>query len=163
LTIICLNPTILKEKTMKNLLLIGLLLTAGICFSQTPGSAMYVAVKTAPLKTSPGIFSRTTAALNLGDAVTVITVQGNWVQVRAGIASGWTQLAGLRARVVTGTGPATATEVSLAGKGFSGPVEAEYRMEGGGNYAAVDAMEQIVIPDDDLLDFIVSGRLNRGN
>jgi uncharacterized protein YraI len=92
-----------------------------------------------------------------------MAVRGTWVQVRAGTASGWTQLAGLRARVVTGSGPVTATEVSLAGKGFSGPVEAEYRTEGGGNYAAVDAMERLVITDSELLDFIDSGQLNRGN
>ena len=148
---------------MKKMLFIGLLFITAFCFSQTPGSTMYVATKTAQIKSSPGTFARTTATLNLGASVTVVAVQGNWAQVRSGAVTGWTQLAGLRARVVTGTGPITATEVALAGKGFSGAVEAEYRKDGGGNYSAVDAMERLTIPDDEMLGFINSGQLNGGN
>ena len=135
---------------------------AALCFSQTAGSTLYVAVKSAELRNSPGSFAGVVATISLGDAVTVVETRGNWIQVRAGNQTGWTQSSGLRARRVVSSGPATAAEVSLAGKGFNSQVESEYRREGALNYAAVDSMEQLSIPGTELLDFINEGRLSGG-
>ena len=55
----------------------------------------------------------------------------------------------------------TASEVAMAGKGFSPDMEMEYR-KNGLDYSMVDSMERITVPSDDLLRFITEGRLSRG-
>jgi hypothetical protein len=49
----------------------------------------------------------------------------------------------------------------LAGKGFSTEVEREYR-GGGPDYSMVDFMEQLVITDPELQQFVDEGRLADG-
>ena len=154
---------------MKYLILVFCLtfIAAGLCFSQSAGSTMYVSVKSAELKNSPSMFASVVSGLNFGDAVIVIENRGKWANVRtANNRSGWTYMAGLRARRVVSSGIITVTEVALAGKGFSGEVEAEYRRGSqgaqGANYNPVDAMEQMRIPEPELLEFINQGRLSRG-
>jgi hypothetical protein len=49
----------------------------------------------------------------------------------------------------------------MAGKGFSPDMEMEYR-KSGLDYSMVDSMEQITVPEDDLLRFITEGRLSKG-
>jgi hypothetical protein len=65
--------------------------------------------------------------------------------------------------VASATGStATAAEVAQAGKGFNQEIENVYRNEGNLNYADVDRTEQIVVSDEDLLNFIIAGRLTGG-
>ena len=138
---------------------------AGIpVFSQTAGSTMYVAVKTADLKSSTGIFARKLAVLDLGEAVTVTSTSGKWVQVRAKNSfSGWVTLASLSSKRVTGTGySASAGEIALAGKGFSAETEIEYKRNGL-DYSLVDSMEKLTVSDDDLQKFVEDGRLAKGD
>ena len=130
-----------------------------VAFSQTH----YVAVKSAVLKSSTGIFAGNVGSLSLGDTVTLVSESGKWSQVRAGNLTGWIQSNELSTRrvITTNTTGVSASEVALAGKGFSQENEAELR-RGGTNYAMVDAMEQITVPLDNLLRFIDEGRLSRG-
>ncbi|MDR0444000.1 MAG: hypothetical protein LBH44_11400 [Treponema sp.] len=149
---------------MKKLVLIGFLLVivTGICFSQAAGSTMYVAVKTIDLKNGTGFFAGKVETLKQGDAVTVVSVNGKWLQVRSPARlTGWAQSDNFSSRVVVASGSATAKEVALAGKGFSAETEIEYRKEGL-DYSQVDAMERTVVPLADLEKFVKDGRLKEG-
>ena len=131
-------------------------------FSQSGGNTRYVAVQTAVLKNSAGFFAKEVGNLPLGTAVTLIRDDGKWAEVRAGNLTGWVASASLSARrVAASNSPVTASEVALAGKGFSPDTEIEYK-KSGLDYSTVDSMEKIAVPADDLLRFITEGRLARG-
>ena len=123
----------------------------------------YVAVQTVDVKSSAGFFARNVGTLSLGDTVTAVREDGKWTEVRTGSITGWVASASLSSRrIIAGsTTSATASEVAMAGKGFSPETEIEYR-KGGLDYSMVDLMERTVIPADDLLRFITDGRLARG-
>jgi uncharacterized protein YgiM (DUF1202 family) len=130
-------------------------------FSQS-GSVRYVAVESLAVKDGAGFFSRDLGTLPLGREVTVTREDGKWTQIRAGNLSGWVSTSGLSTRRVTAAGsPVTPSEVSLAGKGFSTEVEREYQA-GGPDYSMVDYMEQLVIPNPELQQFVDEGRLADG-
>ena len=143
-------------------LLVMMLCAAGLLFSQFAAQKRYVAVQNGVLKDSTGFFARTLASLPLGTEVTVVLEKGKWTQVQAGNRSGWIASASLSVRRVVALNSAvTASDLALAGKGFSAETEMEYK-KNGLNYSVVDSMENTNIPDDDLLRFITEGRLNRG-
>jgi hypothetical protein len=147
---------------MRRFLLIMMLCTGVLVFSQSGGSTRYVAVKNAVLKDSTGFFAKEVGNLPLGTAVTLIRDDGKWAEVRAGNLAGWVASASLSARrVVASNSPVTANEVALAGKGFSPDTEIEYK-KNGLDYSMVDSMEKITVPAADLLRFIDEGRLARG-
>jgi len=138
------------------------LCTGTVIFSQTAGNTRYVAVQTAVIKDSTGFFAKEVGNFPLGTAVTLIRDNGKWAEVRAGNLAGWVASASLSVRrVIVSSSPVTASEVALAGKGFSPDTEMEYK-KNGLDYSLVDSMEKIVIPADDLLRFIIEGRLARG-
>jgi hypothetical protein len=133
-----------------------------LVFPQAEGNRRYVAVQSAALKDSTWFFARELGKLALGTELTLIREDGKWSEVRAGNLSGWVASSSLSARRVIASGTAvTASEIALAGKGFSPDVEMEYR-KNGLDYSTVDAMEQAAIPVDDLLRFITEGHLARG-
>jgi len=122
----------------------------------------YVAVQSAPLKESASSFAKDLGSLSLGDAVTLVREGGKWTQVRAGAITGWVLGSSLSVRRITSSGTnALASELALAGKGFSPELEMEYR-KSGLDYSIVDMMENTVIGTDELLEFINEGRLARG-
>jgi len=143
-------------------LLIMISCASVLIFSQSGGNTRYVAVQTAVLKDSAGFFAKETENLPLGTAVTLIRDNGKWAEVRAGNLTGWVASASLTARRVTASASnVTASEVALAGKGFSPDMEMEYK-KSGLDYSTVDSMEKIVVPANDLLRFITEGRLAKG-
>ena len=149
---------------MRRLLLLSafMLFTGSLIFSQTTANARYVAVKTTPLKSSTGFFGKELKTLSLGDEVTLIRDSGKWSEVRSGSQSGWVASNTLSSRRVAASGASiTANEVALAGKGFSQELETEYR-KNGLDFSVVDSMERMLVPGDDLLNFINEGRLARG-
>jgi uncharacterized protein YgiM (DUF1202 family) len=143
-------------------LLVMMFCAGSLLVSQTDRNKRYVAVQSAAMKDSTGFFAKDTGNLSLGTEVTVILEDGKWTQVQAGNLSGWVASASLSARRVTAAGSAiTASDVALAGKGFSPETEMEYK-KNGLDYSAVDSMERTTIPNDDLLRFVTDGRLGRG-
>ena len=131
-------------------------------FSQFRDSIRYVSVRTVVLKESAGFFGREIGTLSLGDEVTTIREDGKWTEIRAGNLSGWVTTVSLSARRIVPSGAAiTATELALAGKGFSQDIEVEYR-KNGLDYSMVDSMESVSISQGELLDFVTEGRLARG-
>jgi len=152
---------------MKKIVCIAVLCTlAGWVFAQKKGATMWIAVKSAPLKTGTGYFSGTAGTLAYGDEVKVLAVDGSKVQVQSTAKtslSGWTDKNNLSSKKVVAQGntnSASAKELALAGKGFTDEVEASYKTDNANlNYAAVDALEKVKIADKDELAFIQDGHL----
>ena len=138
------------------------LCSCALLFSQTAGNKRYVAVKTAALRDSSGFFAKDLRNLSLGTEVTLVREDGKWTQVRVENFDGWVASSSLSVRRVAASGASvTASEIALAGKGFSPDTEIEYR-KNGLDYSMVDSMEKITIPANDLLRFITEGRLAKG-
>jgi hypothetical protein len=136
--------------------------TGSVLFSQAAGNRRYVVVQSAALKDSTGFFARELGKLTLGTELTLIRENGKWSEVRVGTLSGWVASSSLSTRRVVTSGTAVSvSEITLAGKGFTPDVEIEYR-KNGLDYSAVDAMEQMDIHADELLTFVIEGRLSRG-
>jgi uncharacterized protein YgiM (DUF1202 family) len=154
---------------MKKYLIIAAL-CAGFIMSlpaQSTGSTLYVGVKNAILKSSTGFFADARGTLNLGDTVTVIQSKNDWVEVRSTAQpslTGWIQSASLTSKqiVTSGSRSASASELALAGKGFSGDVEKVYQDEEGVDFSAVNSMESQNIPNRELYNFVVEGHLSKG-
>ena len=144
------------------------LLVCGLAAAQVAkGGTLYAAAKKVALKSSTWFFAGTRGTLNYGDRVTVLQVNGKWVEVRSASnpsLSGWTESANLSVRqVVAGSSSsATAKEVALAGKGFNQEVENSYKSKESLNYVDVDKTEAITVSDADLLRFLEEGRLATG-
>ena len=141
-------------------------LVSACLFAQiNPGKSAWVSVKAAPIKASTWFFAGTRGNLQLGAEVSVLQVNGDWAEVRSISPSltGWTRVSNLSSRLVAGTGTsASASEVALAGKGFSREVEDVYKSGGKVNYAEVDRMETFVVSTEELLAFMTEGRLTTG-
>jgi SH3-like domain-containing protein len=149
---------------MKRWLCFALLLMTiigGAAAQSLRGKTMYVAIKSAALKSSTGFFASTRATLKLGDSVTVLQENGKWVEVRAQSASGWIASSSLTSKrvIVSGGTSASAGEIALAGKGFNQEVENAYKQSGTLNYDAIDAMEAQTTSVDTLKSFLEEGRL----
>ena len=143
-------------------LLIVALCAGSAVFAQADRSMRYVAVQTVAVKDSAGFFAKDLGNLALGDAVRLLNDDGKWSQIQAGNLTGWVASSSLSARRVVASNTAvTATEVAMAGKGFSPDMEMEYR-KSGLDYSMVDSMERITVPTGDLLRFITEGRLSQG-
>ena len=155
---------------MKKLLVFFMLflLVSGALFAQqiTAGGTAWVSSKTADLKSSTGFFAGRVGTLQMGDQVTVLQISGSKVQVRSATnssLSGWVASSSLSARRIVAAGSsASASEVALAGKGFSQEVEDVYKTEGNLNYADVDRTEAITVSTEELYAFVTEGRLNTG-
>ena len=149
----------------KSIFLLVMLFCAGLLvFAQTDRNTRYVAVQSAELKSSTGFFASEIGKLSLGDTVTLIRDDGRWSEVRAGNLTGYIQSSSLSTRriIASNTSSSGASEVALAGKGFSPATELEYKKEGL-DFTMVDTMERITVPREDLRRFITDGRLNSGD
>jgi uncharacterized protein YgiM (DUF1202 family) len=126
------------------------------------GSSAWVSSKTLDIKDSAKNFAADTGTLNYGQEISVLQVSGKWVQVRSksGL-SGWVASSGLTSKRITGTsGSATASEIALAGKGFSEEIEDAYKAEATDlDYLDVDNIEGLRVDEDALYDFLVQGSL----
>jgi len=132
------------------------------------GGTLFVSTNTLDLKTGTGFFAANRGTLNYGDRVTVLQVNGRFVEIRSAenaSLSGWAPSANLSARqVVGGTGStATASEIAMAGKGFNQELEASYRARGNLHYAELDRIEAITINGAALRQFLEEGRLRLGD
>jgi SH3-like domain-containing protein len=128
---------------------------------------MYVTARTLEVKSSVGFFADILGTLSYGAQVSILQEYGKWAQVKSSEPpeiSGWVPSASLTSkRIIAGSATsASANEIALAGKGFNQEVENAYRQNGTLNYDAIDAMEEIRIPNRQLFSFLQEGRLARG-
>jgi len=132
------------------------------------GKTLYVAVKTATLKSGIGAFAENKGTLSYGAKVTQIKVEGNFTEVKSvdnPSLTGWLTTASLTSKqIVAGSAASTTTakEVALAGKGFSQEAEKTLSQKKDLNYADVDRTEAIVVRERDLKKFLEEGDLKMG-
>jgi uncharacterized protein YgiM (DUF1202 family) len=132
------------------------------------GGTLYVAVKSAALKSSTGFFASNKGTLNYGDRVTVLQVSGKFLEVRSvsnSSLTGWVASANFSVRpIVSGTSSTTSSkEVAMAGKGFNQEVENSYKSQKNVNYADVDKTESAKANEAELKRFLEEGRLSMGD
>ena len=143
-----------------------LLMAVTVSAQVRQGQTAWVSARTVTLKSSTGFFASNTGTVAYGDEVSILQVSGsNWAQVRLGSVSGWMSTGNLSTKRIAATGStssASASEVAMAGKGFSQEVENVYKSEGNLNYADVDRTESITIAERDLYQFVVDGHLAQG-
>jgi hypothetical protein len=152
-------------KRFISLFLLFLLVAGALSAQISRGGTAWVSAKSIALKSSTWFFATNRGTVNYADEVSVLQVSGTWAEVRAGSVTGWIAVSNLSARriVASATGStATAAEVAQAGKGFNQEIENVYKAEGELNYADVDRTEELVVSDEDLLNFIIAGRLAGG-
>jgi len=147
---------------MKRFLPVLLLLAATAAW----GQAATVQVKEASLYAKPTATAKFLGKLPWGTALTVVQEQNGWAQVRSASPKleGWlrsqaftTKPVNTKASADTG-GAVSATEVSLAGRGFSEPIESDYRSKNPGlDYATLDKMEDQELSVGELDDFLRDG------
>lgn len=145
------------------LLLFGFLLALSLWAA---GGEATVQVKETILRDQPTFTGKTLGILKYGAKVSILEEKSGWARVSAegGKLQGWVHGSAITKKSValssqggTGTG-ATSAEVSLAGKGFSAEVEAQYRSQNAAlDFATIDAMEKVRFRPDELKAFLSAG------
>jgi SH3-like domain-containing protein len=129
----------------------------------------FVQVKATKLRSSARHWATAKGDLSYGDQLTVLEQLPQWVRVRTKSGKeGFVPQSALTSQRVSLKGStdksllqADASDVALAGKGFSPEVEKQYAASNKSlNYAAVDRMEKVRIADSEVLAFIKAGKLN---
>lgn len=132
----------------------------------------YVSVQAAQVKAKPSQFAKTVAALKYGDEVSVVSVDKAWTKIKSldGKAEGWLPASSLTTKKLIvkvkseKKTSANATELALAGKGWSDGYESAIAKSSPKdyNYKAVDTVEAFASNDMDTIDFIKEGELFLG-
>lgn len=125
-----------------------------------------VQVKEASVYSKASPTSTFLGKLKAGTVLTVLQEKDGWAQVRAQGLTGWlrsqaytTKALDLKSTTATGAS-VSATEVSLAGRGFSAQVESDYRSKNPAlDFATLDALEAGGVDADRLLAFLRDGGL----
>jgi uncharacterized protein YgiM (DUF1202 family) len=146
---------------------IGLLVLTALT-AQTRGSTMYVAVKEADVKSGTGLLAEKRGTVVYGEQVTVLQGDNKWSEIRSAgqsAISGWVATSALTSkRIVAGAGAsASASDIALAGKGFSARTEQTYKSAGSLNYTQVDRMEAETVSNEVMYDFLTQGQLKTGD
>ncbi len=150
----------------KSIFICFILLASTFAFAKA-GDSRYVAVQNAEVKVKANSFAKATGTLQYAEEVEVVNEENNWTEVKSKAnpnVKGWISSSALSKRkIVSSSFSASASELALAGKGFSDEVESEYKKNGKTNYAAVDAMEKQSVKADDVRKFMAEGMLNTGD
>jgi len=147
-----------------------LLLAAGMSAGtvSAKNDLMTIQVKRAQLRSAPNYFSQVKGEARYAERVLIVREQGAWTLVRKddATAEGWINSSALTSKrlqlAATGDAPVSASteEQALAGKGFNSEVEAQYKARNKkADFATVDRMEQLKIPENEVAGFIKQGQL----
>ena len=154
------------KKAMQRKLACMAVLGAFVFLAAASSASALNTLRDAVLRDSPSFLGKPVETLGKGTSIQLVQEEGAWARVRAGGQQGWLPTSALRGGAVSlGAGSnraavsATASEVSLAGKGFTQQTEGNYRTtQSGLDYATVDMMEGFVVPPDDSEQFLRQGR-----
>lgn len=129
-----------------------------------------VITKENAIRESCRFFAPVKVTVHYGDALEVILQEGDWFQVKFRGVQGCIHKSAISKKSfslsklnLTGSQKQSTSgqEVALAGKGFNPQVEAAYRNKNPQlNFGEVDRIERYNVPENNLRDFIRSGRLN---
>ena len=156
-----------KAKTVcLTILAVGL--TALIAFAAAQ-ALRSVQVKEGHVRSGPSFLSTIIAKLPYGDQVQLLYEQGGWakVSVAGKVPEGWMHCSALSEKQIVlksgvrdVTQTASGDEVALAGKGFNADVEKEFKAKRKDvNYAYIDQMEKVVVPQPWIQEFVKVGAL----
>jgi hypothetical protein len=132
------------------------------------GDALNVQVAESRLRADAKFWAATVATVRAGERLEVMERKGDWVRARNAAGKvGWIHASAVtqkEVRLAAGSSTVDAgtstTEVALAGKGFSAPVEQGYRERHGDlDYATVDRIERRSVSAEELRAFLEEGRL----
>ena len=155
------------KKTMRRILVYMTVFGACLLLATVlPANTTMHTLKDVVLRDSPSFLGKPLETLGGGASIVLMSEEGEWAKVQAGEKQGWLPTSALRAKPVSlqvgatriGTG-AQASEVALAGKGFSQNTEASQRAKNPSmDFATVDRMESFVVSREDRLAFLKAGR-----
>jgi uncharacterized protein YgiM (DUF1202 family) len=141
------------------------LLLAGLAMAAfAAGETRYISVQSLAMKEKTSNTSKTVGTLSYGDEVTVAQVSGKWTQVSPKTSpsvKGWVNSSALSKRkIVKGkTIKTDASEISLAGKGFTEGFEVQQSGDWNSDYATVDIVEGNAASESETQDFVQQGKL----
>ena len=128
-----------------------------------------VQIREARLRSTPEFFGTLSGTLKYGDSVTVKERRNQWTLVvdPATGTEGWIDASALttaKLQITSGESAAEVTassgEMALSTKGFNSQVESEFKERNTAiDFAPVDAMEQILVSDEQIAAFISEGDL----
>ncbi|MCQ2592855.1 MAG: SH3 domain-containing protein [Treponema sp.] len=150
-------------------IIFGILLNL-LCFSSlyAKSSEMYVATEVLIVKQKASIGAKQVGKLFYGDKVTFIKEKGNWAQIKSskGNINGWVNSNSItRKKIVASNSQVStnASELALAGKGFSSTIEEQYTQVYNISFDEVDSIEQNSVSENATMSFIEKGRLFLGD
>lgn len=123
----------------------------------------YISVEEISAKTKPSFFGKAKDTFFYGDVVFIVNQKGSWVEVegQASKKSGWIKDSVVTTKKIVAKNRVSvdASEIALAGKGFSSPLEAEYSKSYNIDFDVVDKVENLSISLDEIEKFIEEGKL----
>ncbi|UCG78872.1 MAG: hypothetical protein JSV21_03305 [Nitrospirota bacterium] len=112
-------------------------------------------------------FSPVKAEVRYDDIMDLVSKEGDWYKVKFGDTGGCIHKSAVEVKKFKLSGlfgkkaEASSDEVALAGKGFNPQVESAYRKKNPKlNFALVDRIEGLNVPQEQLMEFIEKGGLN---
>lgn len=129
------------------------------------GETIFVTVKKTSIRRDRQFYAPTVAEAVFRDKLIVLAREKDWVRVRFSGLEGWVHGSATAVRAVSvtakdATGGVSQDDVAFASKGFDSSVEHEYRKgQSKVNFADVDRMEQLTVPEKTLTDFRQAGNL----
>ncbi len=149
-------------------LMAALLLAAGSALAAA--KEMSVQVRNGQLRATPSYLGKLVAPAPYGDRLTVLKVQGDWVEVVGPAGTGWMHKSALtEKKVVLRAGAedvnaaASGEELALAGKGFNSDVEADFKKKNTNvDFGPIDRMEKIKVSATEATAFLREGGLKAG-
>lgn len=154
----------MKKHARLMFLIAAVLVVIVILFAET----VVVKVKTTGIRRDPKFTSPILASIKAGDALEKIESRSGWVKVKTkGGVIGWIHSTAVEARKLdllamdkTMKTQASASEASLAAKGFNKQVEDKYRAgNAAADFADVDAMEKVKPTAAEVEAFLKQGKL----
>lgn len=150
---------------------IAVLCIAALATFALAAQILSVQVRSGQLREKPGFLSKPIANLPYGDRVNLVGEKNDWKQIassKKGL-TGWMHVSALTEKQIIlnptnkdVAAAASSDEIALAGKGFNKQVEDKYREQANLDYAKVDEMEKIVVPQKYIRDFLAKGKLGNG-
>jgi hypothetical protein len=133
------------------------------------GQTVSVQTKNNALRQECTFFSPVTQHLQYGTVLEVLAEKGDWLMAKTPEAEGCIHNRAVQEKIIalqnlqgdaSKTGAAE-DELSLAGKGFTPEVEQSFQEKNPtAQFKTVDQIEALIISDQELLEFVETGRLN---
>ena len=154
------------KKRVLFLAIVALLSFQAVFSAEKSSKTMYVNLSPAELMEKPSVRAKKVTSLEYGTKVTMVKEKSNWTYVILDEDSsvyGWVPSGALTKKKVSTknlASSASASEIALAGKGFSASIEDEYARNYEINFNDVDYIESLGVSLSQNEDFIKSGNLN---